>query len=306
MSTKVSIITLNYNETPTTCALLDSIRRQYYRDVEVIVVDNASRENPETIFRERYPEVQFIRSKENLGFAGGNNLALPLATGDYLFFLNNDTELAPDCIQQMVDFLQNRPKVGLLSPLICYFPEHQLLHDPSSLPLIQYAGMTPVSALTGRNETIGARTRDRGQFALPRETAYAHGAAMMMPRKVLEQVGAMWEGYFIYYEELDWAERVRRAGLEVWIAPGARVWHKESLTIDKMGPVKTYYMARNRVLFMRRQRRGPGLWGFYGYLGLVITPTSILRLLKDAGRWSLIKTYFQGVWSGLTTKLNHS
>jgi GT2 family glycosyltransferase len=305
MSTKVSIITLNYNETPTTCALLDSIRRQHYRDVEVIVVDNASRENPEDLFRERYPEVHFIRSMENLGFAGGNNLALPLATGDYLFFLNNDTELAPDCIQRMVDFLQNRPNVGLLSPLICYFPE-QHLHDPCSLPLIQYAGMTPVSALTGRNQTIGAHTRDRGQFTHARETAYAHGAAMMMPKKVLDQVGAMWEGYFIYYEELDWAERVRKAGLEVWIEPGGRVWHKESLTIDKMGAVKTYYMARNRVLFMRRQRSGPGLVGFFGYLGLVVAPANIFRLLKTAGRWTLIKTYCQGIWSGLTTKLGQS
>lgn len=304
MSTSVTIITLNYNETPTTCALLDSIRRQNYRDLEVIVVDNASRENPEHIFRDQYPEVHFMRSEVNLGFAGGNNLALPVATGDYLFFLNNDTELAPDCIHRMVDFLQHRPEVGLLSPLICYFPE-QNLNDPSSLPLIQYAGMTAVSALTGRNETIGARTRDRGQFAHPRKTAYAHGAAMMMPRKVLEQVGAMWEGYFLYYEELDWAERVRSAGLEVWIEPGARVWHKESFTLDKMGPVKTYYMARNRVLFMRRQRRGPWLWGFYGYLGIVLAPANVFRHLTSARRLSLLKTYCQGVWSGLTTKLSY-
>ena len=67
-----------------------------------------------------------------------------------------------------------------------------------------------------------ARTRDRGQFVHPRETACAHGAAMMMPRKVLNQVGPMCEGYLIYIEELDWAERVRSARLEVWIEPGAQ------------------------------------------------------------------------------------
>ncbi|MEI6411431.1 MAG: glycosyltransferase, partial [Bacteroidota bacterium] len=89
----VSIITVNYNQTAVTCALLDSIRRQEYRDVEIWVVDNASTENPETIFKMQYPEVHFIRSDKNLGFAGGNNLAVREAKGEYLFFINNDTEL---------------------------------------------------------------------------------------------------------------------------------------------------------------------------------------------------------------------
>ncbi|MBN8680021.1 MAG: glycosyltransferase family 2 protein [Chitinophagales bacterium] len=304
MFKKVSVITLNYNETLTTCALLDSIRQQDYPDLEVIVVDNASRENPEAVFLEQYPEVHFLRSSKNLGFAGGNNLALPLAKGDYLFFLNNDTELAPNCIRRMVEFMEQQPGVGLLSPLICYFPESSL-QDTSSLPLIQYAGMTPVSNLTGRNETIGARTRDRGQFAGARTTAYAHGAAMMISRKVLEQVGAMWEGYFLYYEELDWAERIRRAGFDIWLEPRARVWHKESYTLDKMGSIKTYYMARNRILFMRRQRKGPGLWGFYGYLGFVLVPVKAARSLL-AGNWQQALVFWRGIWSGLTTNLSRA
>lgn len=304
MKTRVSVITLNYNETSTTFALLDSIWQQGYADLEVIVVDNASLENPEQLIREKYPEVHFIRSSKNLGFAGGNNLALPVATGDYLFFLNNDTELAPNCIQRMVDFLQKKPQTGLLSPLICYFP-NQNLQETSSLPLIQYAGMTSVSAFTGRNETIGARTRDRGQYTQARATAYAHGAAMMIPRKVLEQVGSMWEGYFLYYEELDWAERIRKAGFEVWVEPSARIWHKESYTLDKMGPVKTFYMARNRVLFMRRQRQGLNLLGFYGYLGLVLVPAKAFSLLM-AGHWMQAKTFWKGIWSGLTTNLSGS
>jgi GT2 family glycosyltransferase len=282
--------------------MLDSIRRQGYPDLEVIVVDNASRDNPERLFQERYPEVHFIRSSANLGFAGGNNLALPVATGKYLFFLNNDTELAPDCIRRMVDFMESHPETGLLSPLICYFPDQQL-QDSCSLPLIQYAGMTPVTPVTGRNETIGARTRDRGQYARARTTAYAHGAAMMIPRKVLDQVGAMWEGYFLYYEELDWAERIRKAGYEVWVEPMARIWHKESYTLDKMGTTKTFYMARNRVLFMRRQRPGISLWGFYGYLSLVLVPIKTARMLL-AGQWAQMRVFWKGVWSGLTTKLS--
>ena len=278
----VSIITVNYNETATTCALLDSIRRQPYRDVEVIVVDNASRENPDAIFARQYPEVKFIRSARNLGFAGGNNLALPFATGQYLFFVNNDAEIAPGCIEQMLQCFENQPNAGMISPLICYFS-----NDSDAPDLIQYAGMTQVSSLTGRNETLGERTIDRGQFARPELTAYAHGAAMMVPRKVLDQVGPMWEGFFLYYEELDWAERIRKAGFEVWIEPRARVWHKESLTLAKMGTTKTFYLTRNRILFMRRNFDGAPLLVFFIFLWTVTIPKNILLYL--------LKRDFQGL-----------
>lgn len=294
----VSIITVNFNETVATCALLDSIRRQAYRDVEVIVVDNASRENPAAIFQAQYPEVKFLRSEQNLGFAGGNNLALPLATGEVLFFVNNDAELEPGCIENLLQLLENQPNVGLVSPLICYFPQ-----SPAQRlsPIVQYAGMSPVSAYTGRNHIIGALQRDTGQFQEARSTAYAHGAAMMVPRRVLDQVGPMWEGFFLYYEELDWAERMRRAGWGVWVVPQARVWHKESLTIGKMGPTKTFYLTRNRILFMRRHVKGPKRAIFYAFMGLIALPAhTFSRLAK--GEWGNVKALWQGVFLGFSAK----
>jgi GT2 family glycosyltransferase len=299
MFEKVSIITVNYNETAVTCALLDSIRRQAYRDVEVIVVDNASLKNPASIFQERYPEVKFIRSEQNLGFAGGNNLALSVARGAYLFFVNNDAELVPGCIETMVQLIENQSNVGMLSPLICYFPE-----DPRQAPIVQYAGMTPVSPFTGRNSTHGEREPEQGQFSIASPTAYAHGAAMMVPKKVLEQVGPMWEGFFLYYEELDWAERIRRAGFEVWVAPQARVLHKESLTIDKMGTTKTFYLTRNRILFMRRNFGAWKLGIFYVFLMLVTLPkNSLMYVLKSD--FENLRAFWKGVFSNFGFKANH-
>ncbi len=298
MFEKVSIITVNYNETAVTCALLDSIRRQAYRNVEVIVVDNASLENPASVFQSRYPEVKFLRSERNLGFAGGNNLALSVASGEYLFFVNNDTELVPGCIETLVQVLENQPTIGLISPLICYFPE-----DPQQPPIVQYAGMTPVSPFTGRNHTLGEREREQGQFSSPGPTAYAHGAAMMAPKKVLDQVGPMWEGFFLYYEELDWAERIRRAGWEIWIAPQARVLHKESLTIDKMGTTKTFYLTRNRILFMRRNFGSWQLAVFFAFLVLVTLPKNTLMYLLK-GDFANLNAFYKGIFSNLETKTN--
>lgn len=269
---RVSIITVNYNQAEVTYALLDSIRLQDYPNVQTIVVDNASKENPLPELALRYPEVLALRSEENLGFAGGNNLALPHATGQYLFFVNNDAEITSKCLQTLVDCFEQHPDAGLISPLLLYHPEKSGRTD-----LIQYAGMTPVSTITGRNETIGEKQTDAGQYTNATQTAYAHGAAMMMPAAVLEAVGPMFDHFFLYYEELDWGERVRRAGYTIWMEPRARVYHKESLTVGKMGGLKTYFLNRNRVLFMRRNHGGPKHLLFLAYWYLVVTPKNVLQ-----------------------------
>lgn len=322
----VSLVTVNFNQTHATCALLDSIRRQDYRNVEIFVVDNGSRENPAAIFEANYPEVQFIRSEQNLGFAGGNNLALQHAKGDYLFFVNNDAELTEGCIGQLLALFEKVPHLGIVSPLICYFPEKRVeggglkvegrdqqanqlpstLHPPPSTlhpppPIIQYAGMTRVNPLTGRNRTIGNREPDKGQFIDPQPTAYAHGAAMMVSRKVLESAGPMDEGFFLYYEELDWCERIRRAGFSVWVEPRARVWHKESLTVEKLGALKTYYLNRNRVWFLRRNYRGWRLAVFYVFLFLVTIPKNMLLFLLR-GETDNLKAFLRGIWWNFGSK----
>lgn len=290
---KVSLITVNYNQAEETCALLQSIRQQDYRAVEVIVVDNASRENPEALFRERFPEVLFLRSEKNLGFAGGNNLALPHATGDYLFFVNNDAELTYGAILYLLDVFNKQPKAGIVSPIIFYMPREQ-----DAPFIIQYAGMTPVHPLTGRNRIILNGETYRRQFFEPVQTAYAHGAAMMIPRRVLDEVGPMSEDFFLYYEELDWCERIRRAGWQVWMQPQAHVFHKESLTVGKLGTLKTFYLTRNRILFMRRNFGFLQLAGFYVFLFLVTIPKNIV-LYVWRGEWATLRAFLSAVPAAL-------
>lgn len=285
----VSIITVNYNQIEVTCALLDSIRRQDWRDLEVIVVDNGSRENPGDLLAAHYPEVKFLRSERNLGFAGGNNLALPLASGEHLFFLNNDTELTKGCIAQLLALCELVPDLGAVSPLICYFPERNRAVDR-----IQYAGMTPVHPITARNQTIGCGLDDHDQFIAPTPTAYAHGAAMLVPRHVLDHVGPMADDFFLYYEELDWCERMRRAGYTLWVEPRARVYHKESQTVGALGALKTYFLNRNRILFMRRNfpERLPA---FYAFLWLVTVPKNMLQYALQLD-WPALHAFWRAVW----------
>jgi len=288
----VSIISVNYNQLEVTYEMLDSLRRLSFTDFEVILVDNASRENPERAIRDRYPEVVFIRSEDNLGFAGGNNLGVKQSQGDFLFFVNNDTVLTEGLIENMLAHFEEHPKSGIASPLIYYF-EKQDGHE-----LIQYAGATPVHSLTARNSIIGEKELDKGQYTLTQQTAFAHGAAMMVPRYVIEKAGLMTEYFFLYYEELDWCEKIKNAGFQIHVVPKAKIYHKESVSVGPMSTLKTYYLNRNRILFMRRNKGAGQKILFFLFWGLITMPRwTITYLIK--GKWEHLKAFYKATFWNL-------
>lgn len=283
----ISIITVDYRQPTYTLQLLQSIKR-YGGDanLEVIVVDNGSLEDNESLFQTVYPEVVYVRSKENLGFAGGNNLGIRHAKGDSLLFLNNDTEITAGFISTLRDELENHPDIGLLSPLILYFDDQRK---------IQYAGYTPMNYLTGRNGSIGFMEDDIGQYDhVTTETGYCHGAAMICRRKDLEQVGLMAEHFFLYYEELDWCEKFRRAGFTIGFTGMAKIYHKESMSVGKESPLKTYFMVRNRWLFIRRNTRWLTTFIFSCYYLLIPMPYLLIKYLAK-GRPDLAKAAVRGI-----------
>jgi GT2 family glycosyltransferase len=281
----VSLITVNYNQLQVTCQLLDSIRNISYPNLEIIVVDNASAENPGPHLEQHYPEIDhLILSPENLGFSGGNNLGLAVAKGDYLFLINNDTELTEGLIDAMVATFRDVPGVGIASPKI---------HYHSQPGLLQYAGFQPMATLTGRAFGIGDKEPDQGQHNQPGDTGFAHGAAMMVSREVLQKVGPMPEIYFLYYEEFDWAAHIQRAGYRIYYQPKGLIHHKESVSVGKASPLKVYYQTRNRLLFMRRNVTGWRLAFFLTYFTLVSLPKNALGFLLKR-QFAHLKAFWRG------------
>ena len=116
----VTIITINYNESKVTLDMLASLEQLTYPNYEVIVVDNASPNESPEIIKEKYPHIHLIKSEKNLGFAGGNNLGVRAAKGEYLLFINNDTEVPARFIEPLVDTLENDVMIGMVSPKIKY------------------------------------------------------------------------------------------------------------------------------------------------------------------------------------------
>jgi GT2 family glycosyltransferase len=293
---KVSIVTVNFNQSAVTEDLLESIEKlNSYKNIEIIVVDNASIANPLPEWFLKYPHVIFIRSEVNLGFAGGNNLGIKEATGDYLFLVNNDTEFTPGLVEKLVHVMDANPEVGMISPMIKYYSDKQL---------IQYAGYTPMNYYTCRNSCIGFKQTDTGQYDhITGPTAYCHGAAMVVRKEAMDKAGLMSENYFLYYEEVDWCERITKAGYKAWVCTDALIYHKESVSVGKKSKLKAYFMNRNRMLFIRRNASFAKTLIFYIYFLLLVVPRNVIAYLK-AGDNGFIPVLLKAVWWNFTHSKN--
>lgn len=275
----VSIITVNYHGWQDTCAMIDSLARHERYPYEVIVVDNASGGEDADRIARLHPEVKLVRSPHNLGFAGGNNLALPWAEGGYLFFLNNDVEIEEPILERLVRRLDT-PEAGGVSPKIRFYEAPRQ---------VQYDGFWRLTPITLRNP--------HHPPSLPAAESYEvdvlHGAAMMVRREVLQHVGPMREDYFLFYEEFDWSYRIREAGYRMWCDPTVVVYHKEGGSIGKISPMRVRYMVRARLLFAHYHCHGWRKPLAYAYqLGPVLLRNVLSYALR--GEWSLLKASVQG------------
>ncbi len=240
----ISIITLNYNQTDITCQFLESCRNLQYKNFEILVCDMASAIDPSSkILSGNYPNTRLLLSKENLGFAKGNNWGMRQGKGDFFFIVNNDTEVTPTLLDELLKPFALDEQIGVACPKIMFYDQPEV---------IQYAGFNPMNMFTGRTSSIGMMEKDQGQHNVSGPTAGAHGCAMMVKREVVEKVGMFPEKFFLYYEEWDWSARIQNAGYKIWYTAPAKIFHKESMSVGKNNPMKIYYHTRNRILYIRR------------------------------------------------------
>jgi GT2 family glycosyltransferase len=288
----VSIVILNYNKTLLTRELLISLRRITYPEVEIILVDNASDDRSFLQLKDEFPEINIIASRTNLGYAGGNNLGIKAASGSLILLVNNDTEVARGFLEPMVDIFLSNPKTGMVSPKIVYYQRGEA---------IQYAGSDGINPWTGRGKKTGNREVDAGQYNYVKSTSLVHGACLLVSRKLIDDVGMLDESYFIYYEEHDWAERAKHKGYELFYAGTSKIYHKESMTMVKDSPFHSYYMSRNRLLFLRRNVPYPAFFLSALIFLLVAVPKKIFMLGMKAN-FSSLKAYLRGVMWHLGVK----
>lgn len=283
----VWIVTLNWNRGEDTLACLETLMQLTYPNTNLLVVDNGSTDGSPSMIAVRYPTVRQIVNPENFGFARGFNIGLKWALdagADFVLVLNNDTLAAPDMLEPLVA-AAGPTRVGITAPVIFYA-----------------AAPTRIwSAGAGRSRwTLDLTGHHRRSMPLVAnvEREFVSGCAMLIKRVVLEQVGLFDERFFMYYEDSDYCLRVRQAGFSLWVVPGARLWHKVSVSSEGSdSPAERFSMAYSSMLFYRKHVSG---WRW-----LLVAPwrfgsalKTTLRLL-GAGRLRSAQAYWHGLWQGV-------
>ncbi len=251
-----------------TAECIESLLRQDYAGLTVLLVDNASFDGSGERLRERYPRIEYLNTGANLGYTGGNNRGMAHALGrgaDYLLVLNNDTVLEPDCVGTMMRSAASAERLGALTPKILYWD------DPRR---IWYGGGD-----YSFTRAIGSH-RAEGQLDDPREAArldeitFATGCCFLMPAAVAREMGGFREDFFIYCEDVELSLRLNRAGYRMYYQPAARMLHRDKPRGSLTPPFATVQRDRNRRRLVREH---------YGPLGrlafaLWFYPTRVVRL----------------------------
>ncbi len=255
MKPKVSIILLNYNNEHFTIDCLKSLEKVTYPNIESIVVDNGSKaESLNAVKAAASSNVIILESQKNLGFTGGNNFGLKYAlehAADYIILLNNDTIVAPDMFDILIDTMEKDPSIGVAGPKIYYYDAPKLIWSVGG----------NINWNNCNTSMLGLNEEDKGQYGeVPRQTDFVTGCALLARREVWEKIGGLDENFFIYYEETEWCVRATRAGYKIAYVPTALMWHKIGLDARATTPRVYYYMTRNRLLFARKTHAGLKSW----------------------------------------------
>ena len=283
---KIAVVIVSYNVRDLLARCLRSVeesaRRSPHLTVDIWVVDNASADGSAALVRDQFPRVHLIPLEENIGFAAANNVALhalgllaaqahsplyarstrllpdlnplpPAAPPDAVLFLNPDTEVVGDAIARLWETLSANPRTGVVGPRLEY-GDGTLQHSGFRFPglaqtFFDFFPVHPRLMFSRLNGRYG-RSLYRGQAPFPVD--FVLGAAMLVRREVIEQVGAFDEGYWLYCEEMDWARRIRAAGWEIRVEPRARVIHYEGQSSRQFRGRSFVALWESRLRYFRR------------------------------------------------------
>ena len=254
---KIAIVTVNFNTAKDTIDLIKSIQNIKREDflVETIVVDNGSKDKlvlPKDVSK----EVSLIRSEINYGFSGGYNIGIKEAlkrNADYVLVVNNDTIIDPLMIKNLLKVLDSDERIGVVTPKIYFAKGHEFHKDRYSKEelgkVFWYAGgYTDWANVTSIHR--GVDEVDKGQYDKIEKTDFASGCCMFFKKEVFEKVGMFDDKFFLYFEDADLNERIKKKGFDIYFVPTAILVHVNAASSGGAGnPLQDYYITRNRMLF---------------------------------------------------------
>ena len=299
---QVGIALLNWNGYDDTARCLSSLRESRFRPALILVFDNGSADGSAERLKTEFPEIELVLGGENHGFSGGNNRAakqLLDAGMDYVWVLNNDTQVEPGCLGSLVRILEEDPGIGAASAKIWFMDEPRIFG---------YAG-SAFNRWTFHSDFRGLRDADVGQYDAAEDVEILSGCCMLIRAETLREIGLFNRAFFAYAEDIDWSLRAREAGIRLRYEPQAALWHKMFGSSRKNGDSKApkssprveFLLARNRFILVRLHtkpwslRRGFAL-GYHVFIRRL--PRAMGLLLKKDRREASV-AILRGLWVGL-------
>ena len=246
----VSVVVITHNGAGHVVDCLSSLVRQSYKNVEIIAVDNASIDGTPDLIRSCFPGVRLLARPKNLHYSGGVNVGLRCARGKYVFVVNQDTEMADDCLRQLFRAMGEDEKIGAVVPMMKFFHLRGFINGLGNQ--IRNQGW-------GTDNFIGHI--DVGQFANLKEVPSACFGAVFLSRKALDSIGLLDEGYGSFYEDVDWSFRCWMGGFRIVPQPKAVVYHKFGGSYLQRPKLK--FVARNRQRLVLKLFRGRVMLGVF-------------------------------------------
>lgn len=251
----VSIIIVSWNGLPLLKQCLPSVTATTFERFEVIIADNASTDGTVSWLQDNYPEVRIVTHPENWAFCKGNNEAIPHAKGIYILLLNNDVEVEPDWLEPLVASLDANPSIAAVQPKLLQYTDRSCFeYAGASGGFIDQYGY-PFT----RGRLFFTMEKDEGQYDDARDVFWATGAALLLRRSALEEVGYLDEAFFMHMEEIDLCWRLHRKGYRVRVEPTSVVYHIGGASLPQGNPRKTYYNFRNSLLMLYKNLP-PAAW----------------------------------------------
>jgi GT2 family glycosyltransferase len=245
----ISIVIVNWNGAAHLAVCLDALRAQTYRHFEVIVADNASHDESLDLLARDYPEVKVVALPENRGFTGGNNAGIRAARGEFIILLNNDTEVDPHWLEEIIATFERHPEAGLVASKMKLFDRRDTFHTAGDF-----------YRLDGLPGNRGVWEIDRGQYDREEYVFSACGGSAAYRKAMLDQIGLLDEDFFYSCEDIDLAWRAQLASWKCVYAPKAVVYHKLSATGG--GATASFYDGRN-FIYVIAKNYPSSLWKIY-------------------------------------------
>ena len=296
----IAIILVNWNAFDLTVQCIKSVTTTGFPSANIFLVDNASKDNSGPKLRERFMDVNFIQNQENLGFTGGNNIAIDKALEmgfEYVMLLNNDTEVTEGFIEPLLKAIEGNDEVAAVQPLILELNRKELIWNAGG----------DTDRFFGLSKTrFESQELDKVRSSLKSSTDWITGCCILVRSSIIHEIGMLDNKFFAYHEDVDWSIRMRKAGYELRVVPESIIFHLSMASLRSdikqkegfLSPFMHYLHVRNHLFLIRKHLDYFNPVGVWGYQFIKLFGYSAYFLFR--GRFTKFRYAMRGFKDGIT------